>query len=469
MIRIRVFAILLAAPVATLCAQAPTPHSHRGPAEHEALAREVFKELIEINTTQSGSTTRAAEAMAARLRASGFPEDDVRVLGPVANKGNLVARLRGRNSGQKPIILLAHLDVVEALPKDWTVDPFTFLEREGWFYGRGTMDDKDESAIWTTTLIRLKREGYVPDRDIILMLTADEEGGPHNGVDWLLKNHRGLIDAGYALNEGGGGVVKGGHRLSHNVQASEKIYQSFELLVTNSGGHSSLPRQDNAIHQLAAALTRLAAYNFPIKLNEVTRAFFERIAAVEMPEVAAAIRGVLRRPADPAAARVLSRMPEYNSRLRTTCVPTMLDGGHAENALPQRARAVMNCRILPDEPPADVLATLRRVAADPEVSITPIDEAQPSPPSPLATEVLGPIEEITAHMWPGVPVIPTMAAGATDGLYLRRAGIPVYGVSGVFEDVEDVRAHGRDERIHHTWFFEGLEFGYRLVKRLTGG
>jgi acetylornithine deacetylase/succinyl-diaminopimelate desuccinylase-like protein len=466
MIRSTVFAILLAAPVATLCAQAPAPPRQRGSAEHEALAREILKELIEINTTQSGSTTRAAEAMTARLRAAGFPENDVRVLGPAANKGNLVARLRGRSSGQKPIMLLAHLDVVEALPKDWTVDPFTFLERDGWSYGRGTTDDKDESAIWTATLIRLKREGYVPDRDIILMLTADEEGGPNNGVQWLLKNHRGLIDAGYALNEGGGGVVRQGHRLSHTVQASEKIYQSFEMLVTNSGGHSSLPRRDNAIHQLAAALTRLAAYNFPVKLNEVTRAFFERTAAFEMPEVAAAMRGVLRRPA---AARVLSRMPEYNSRLRTTCVATMLDGGHAENALPQRARAVVNCRILPDGSPADVLETLRRVVSDPGVSITPIDEAQPSPPSPLTTEVLGPIEQITAEMWPGVPVIPTMGAGATDGLYLRRAGIPVYGVSGVFGDVDDVRAHGRDERIHQTWFFEGLEFGYRLVKRLTGG
>jgi acetylornithine deacetylase/succinyl-diaminopimelate desuccinylase-like protein len=313
----------------------------------------------------------------------------------------------------------------------------------------------------------LKREGYMPNRDIILMLTADEEGGPNNGVDWLLKNHRGLIDAAYALNEGGGGVIRRGQRLSLNVQASEKVYQSFEVLVTNTGGHSSLPRPDNAINQLAAALTRIAADSFPVKLNEVTRAFFERTAVFEVPETASAMRGVLRQPVDQAAARVLSHLPAYNAQLRTTCAPTLLDGGHAENALPQRARAVVNCRLLPDELPAEVLATLRRLVADVQVQITPIAEAQPSPPSPLVPSVLRPIEEVATEMWPGVPVIPSMSAGATDGLYLRRAGIPVYGVSGLFGDVEDVRAHGRDERIHQTWFFEGLEFAYRLVKRMT--
>ena len=455
--------------IATMGAQGVPPARQRGPAEYEALAKEIFRELIEINTTQSGSTTRAAEAIAARLEAAGFPEDDVRILGPLPDKGNLVARLRGRNAGQKPIILLAHLDVVEALPTDWTVDPFRLLERDGWFYGRGTTDDKDDAAAWTAALIRFKRERYVPDRDLILMLTADEEGGPHNGVDWLLNNHRELIDAAFALNEGGGGIVRKGRRLALTVQASEKVYQSFEMLVTNSGGHSSLPRPDHAIHQLAAGLTRLAAYTFPVTLNEVTRAFFERTAASEPPEVAEAMRAVLRRPSDPAATRILSRLPEYNARLRTTCVATMLEGGHAENALPQRARAVVNCRILPGEPPADVLATLQRVVADPGVVVTPIAGAQPSPPSPLAPEVLRPIEQTTAEMWPDVPVIPTMSTGATDAVYLRRAGIAVYGVSGMFEDVEDIRAHGRDERIQQTWFFEGVEFGYRLVKRLTGG
>jgi acetylornithine deacetylase/succinyl-diaminopimelate desuccinylase-like protein len=469
MLRSTMSVVFLAALTAAMGAQDVSPARQRGQAEYEALAREIFRELIEINTTQSGSTTRAAEAMAARLKAAGFPQNDVRILGPLPNKGNLVARLRGKDRGQKPIILLAHLDVVEALPKDWTVDPFRFLERDGWFYGRGTNDDKDEAAAWTATLIRFKREGYVPNRDLILMLTADEEGGPNNGVDWLLKNHRPLIDAAFALNEGGGGIVRRGRRLALTVQASEKVYQSFEMLVTNSGGHSSLPRPDNAINQLAAGLTRLAAYTFPVKLNEVTRAFFERTAASESPDVAAAMHAVLRQTTDPAAIRVLSRLPEYNARLRTTCVATMLDGGHGENALPQRARAVVNCRILPGEPPADVLATLRRVVADAGVVVTPLAEAQPSPPSPLAPEVLRPIEQTTADMWPDVPVIPTMSTGATDGVFLRRAGIAVYGVSGMFEDVEDIRAHGRDERVRQTWFFEGLEFGYRLVKRLTGG
>jgi acetylornithine deacetylase/succinyl-diaminopimelate desuccinylase-like protein len=460
--------VLPALLIATMGAQDAPSGRQRGPAEYEALALEILKESIEINTTQSGSTTRAAEAIAARLKAAGFPDDDVRVLGPLPDKGNLVARLRGRSAGQKPIILLAHLDVVEALPKDWTVDPFRFLARDGWLYGRGTTDNKDEAAAWAATLIRFKREGYVPDRDLILMLTADEEGGGDNGVEWLLKNHRRLVDASFALNEGGGGIVRKGRRLALTVQASEKVYQSFEMLVTNSGGHSSLPRSDNAIHQLAAGLTRLAAYTFPIKLNEVTRAFFERTAASEPPEVSAAMRAVLRRPGDPAAARVLSRLPEYNARLRTTCVATMLEGGHAENALPQRARAIVNCRILPGEP-AEVLATLRHVVADTGVVVTPIAEAQPSPPSPLSAQVLGPIERTTAEMWPGVPVIPTMSTGATDAIYLRRAGIAVYGVSGMFEDVEDIRAHGRDERIQQTWFFEGVEFAYRLVKQLTGG
>jgi acetylornithine deacetylase/succinyl-diaminopimelate desuccinylase-like protein len=448
---------------------AQSPARHRSPGQYETLAREIFKELIEINTTQSGGTTRAAEAVAARLRAAGFPAADVRVLGPVPEKGNLVARLRGRRTGRKPILLLAHLDVVEADAKDWTVKPFTFLEREGWFYGRGTTDDKDEAAIWTANLIRLKREGYVLDRDVILALTADEEGGPHNGVDWLLRSHRELIDAAFALNEGGGGAIKGGKRLSNNVQASEKVYQSFQLETTNRGGHSSLPRRDNAIYQLARALAKIGEHPFPVALNEVSRAFFQRTAAIETPEVAAAMQGILKTPPDPAAVATLSGIPAYNSRMRTTCVATLLEGGHAENALPQRARAVVNCRILPGVPPADVLVTLERVVADSDVRLTPIDSARPSPASPLAADVLGPIEATTQEMWPGVPVIPTMSTGATDGLYLRRAGIPVYGVSGVFADVDDARAHGQDERIRTTWFFEGLEFCYRLLKQLTAG
>ncbi len=435
---------------------------------HQQLARDIFRELIEINTTHSvGSTTDAAEAMAARLIAAGFPESDVHVVGDAPRKGNLVARLRGRDSGKKPILLLAHLDVVEAEPEDWTVDPFTFLERDGFFYGRGTRDDKDEAAVWTANMIRWKEEGFVPDRDIIVALTADEEGGPDNGVQWLLQNRRELIDAEFALNEGGGGALKDGKRLSNNVQASEKVYQSFQLEVTNPGGHSSLPVKDNAIYHLAGALLRIGAYDFPVKLNDVTRIYFARTAKLETDEIAQAIEGILNDPPDPQAVKRLSVIPAYNSRMRTTCVATMLNAGHAENALPQRAQGVVNCRILPGEPPEDVQKTLGRLADDPEIVVTAIATATPSPPSPLTPVMLETIERITEEMWPGVPVIPTMSTGATDGLYLRREGIPVYGVSGLFNDVDDNRSHGQDERVSTESFYEGLEFLYRLVKALT--
>ncbi|MDH4107955.1 MAG: M20/M25/M40 family metallo-hydrolase [Gammaproteobacteria bacterium] len=434
----------------------------------QQLARDILEQLIEIDTTDShGDNTAAAQAMADRLLAAGFPPEDVQVLGPVERKGNLVARLRGRDSGRKPLLLLAHIDVVAADPADWTLDPFTFIEQDGYFYGRGTSDDKDEAAIHIANLIRMKQEGYQPDRDIIVALTADEEGGEHNGVDWLLKNHPGLIDAAYALNEGGGGALKDGIRVSNNVQASEKVYQSFVLESTNPGGHSSLPMKDNAIYHIADALTRLRDYDFPVTLNEVTRMFFERSADLEEGELAAAMRGVLQDPPEPSAVAYLSGTPYFNSRLRTTCVATRLDAGHAENALPQRARATVNCRVLPGESIDVVEDTLRSVIADEQVTITRVAPAKPSPPSPLTPEILGAIEAVTEEMWPGVPVVPTMSTGATDGLYLRNAGIPVYGVSGLFGDIDDVRAHGQNERILIRSFFEGQEFLYRLTKALS--
>lgn len=434
----------------------------------QRLARELLKELIEIDTTDSkGDNTRAAQAMAARLLAAGFPEEDVQVLEPAPRKGNLVARFRGRDTGRKPLLLLAHIDVVEANPEDWTVDPFTFTEQDGYYYGRGTVDDKDEAAIHIANLIRMKREGFQPDRDIIVALTADEEGGPNNGVQWLLAQHPALIDAEYALNEGGGGAMKDGVRLSNAVQASEKVYQSFTLEVTNPGGHSSLPVRDNAIYRLADALGRIRDYDFPVVLNDVTRAYFERSAALQSGELASAMLGVLKTPPDPAAIALLSRTPFYNSRLRTTCVATMLEGGHAENALPQRARSTVNCRVLPGESIDSVQRTLVTVFGDGQVAISRINNATPSQPSPLTADVLGPIESITEAMWPGVPVIPTMSTGATDGLYLRNAGIPVYGVSGLFAEIEDNRAHGRDERIRADVFFEGQEFLYRLTRALS--
>jgi acetylornithine deacetylase/succinyl-diaminopimelate desuccinylase-like protein len=435
---------------------------------HQQLARDLLKELVEINTTHSrGDTTAAAEAMAVRLRAAGFADEDVRVLGPRPGKGNLVVRYRGRNVDRRPVLLLAHIDVVEADPADWTLDPFTFVEQEGYYYGRGTTDDKDEAAIHIANLIRLKQEGFQPDRDIVVALTADEEGGTDNGVEWLLENHRDLIDAEYALNEGGGGAMQDGRQISNAVQASEKVFQSFVLEVTNPGGHSSLPVRENAIYRLADALVRIRDYDFPVALNDVTRVYFERSATIEQGELAAAMRGVLGAPPEPAAIAYLSGVPFYNSRLRTTCVATMLQGGHAENALPQRARATVNCRVLPGEPIDGVQDALEHTIGDEQVVLTPVAEPKPSPPSPLAAEVLGPIERITEELWPGVPVLPTMSTGATDGLFLRNAGIPVYGVSGLFGDIDDNRAHGQNERILIKSYFEGQEFLYRLTKALS--
>ena len=435
---------------------------------HEQLARDVFRELIEINTTESrGSTLEAARAMAARLRAAGFPDSDVVVTPMTPRKGNLVARLRGRTTGRKPILLLAHIDVVEADPRDWTLPPFAFIERDGTFYGRGVADDKDEAAIYIANLIRMKEEGYTPDRDIIVALTTDEEGGPNNGVQWLLANRPELIDAAFALNEGGGGTLIDGRRISNNIQASEKKFLSFQLEVTNPGGHSSRPVKDNAIYRLSAALLRIGAYDFPVHLNEVTRAYFERTAAIVEADLAHAMRTILDNPADSAAAATLARDPAYNARLRTTCVATMLTAGHAQNALPQRATAIVNCRILPDESQAAVEETLTRLIADDQVRLTPVGQATDSPPSPLTPGLLQSVERLTEEMWPGVPVIPTMSTGATDGLYLRNAGIPVYGVSGLFYG--DTFAHGMNERIPVRSFYEGQKFLYRLVKALTSG
>ena len=358
----------------------------------DSRARAIFKELIEINTTDSvGSTTLAAEAMAARLKAAGFPANDVHVFGPAPKKGNLVARYRGTGA-RRPVLLLAHLDVVEAKREDWSSDPFAFLEKDAYYYGRGTTDDKAMAAAWVANLIRLKEEKFTPDRDLILALTADEEGGDFNGVDWLVKNHRDLIDAEYAINEGGGGIIRKGKYLTNEVQASEKVYQDFRLEVTNKGGHSSLPVKDNAIYHLSAGLARLAAFEFPVELNEVTRAYFERSAAVEAdPGTAADMRAVAQpRPDAAAAARLSAQLPYYNAMMRTTCVATRLEGGHANNALPQLAGALVNCRLLPGVTPAAVKQKLIEILADPAITVAFVKEANPSPPSPLRPEIMGP-------------------------------------------------------------------------------
>lgn len=430
---------------------------------HDQLVRDILKELIEINTTDTpaGSTTRAAEAMAARLKAAGFTVEDVAVLGPTPTKGNLVARLRGTGE-KKPILLLAHIDVVEARREDWSTDPFKLIEQDGFFYGRGTSDDKGQAAIWMATLIRFKQEGFTPNRDLILALTADEEGGDHNGVQWLLKEHRNLIDAEFALNEGGGGELKDGKRVLNSVQASEKIYQSYKLEVKNPGGHSSRPVPDNAIYQLADGLGRLAKFQFPVRFSEVTSSYFTKMADLTPGAVAADMRAALKK--DPRAIARLSAGAYENALMRTTCVATRLDGGHADNALPQVARATVNCRVLPGESENEVKATLVRVLSNPKIEVSAIDEFVTGDASPLRPEVMGPILKVTAEMWPGIPVVPVMSTGATDGLFLRNAGIPTYGLSGIFSDVDDDRMHGKDERIGVKALSEGRDFLYRVVK-----
>jgi acetylornithine deacetylase/succinyl-diaminopimelate desuccinylase-like protein len=437
---------------------------------NDPRAREIFKELIEINTTDTpnGNVTRAAEAVAARLTAAGFPAADVQVLGPDPKKGNLVARLRGTGA-KRPLLLLAHLDVVEAKREDWSFDPFTLREQDGFFYGRGTSDDKSMAAHFVANLIRLKEEGLKPERDLILALTADEEGGSFNGVDWLIKNHRPLIDAEFSINEGGGGTMRGGKYLTNEIQASEKVFQDFHLEATNSGGHSSLPVKDNAIYHLSEGLARLAKFDFPVELNEVTRGYFERSATVQTdPKMAADMRAVARPTPDlAAAARLSASLPYYNAQMRTTCVATRLAGGHANNALPQMASANVNCRILPGVSPAAVKDKLVEVLADPKIKVSFVGEATPSKPSPLRPDVIGAVESLTKEMFPGVIVVPVMSTGATDGLYLRNGEIPTYGVDGTFGDIDDVRAHGRDERIGVKQFYEGLEFQYRLIKALS--
>jgi acetylornithine deacetylase/succinyl-diaminopimelate desuccinylase-like protein len=456
---------------ASLCALAllAAPRCVRAQTSPDDLAaRALFAQLIGINTTHDhGATTPAARAVARRLLAAGLPPKDVVLVGPHPARQNLVARLRG-SGARPPILLLAHLDVVEARREDWSLDPFTLTEKDGFFYGRGTSDIKDMAVIFAQTMIRLKRERAPLDRDIILALTADEEGGDDNGVQWLLAHRRPLVDAAYVINgDGGDPWMRNGQVYARNVQATEKVYMDVRLEIKNPGGHSSMPVKDNAIYRLSAALSRLAAYEFPARLNEITRAYFTRAAASEDDTLAPRMR-MVGESGDTAAMRRLSAASAwFNAVLRTTCVATRLEGGHANNALPQTAAANVNCRMLPDEKPDEVLETIRRVVADTAVQVTMASEPKPSAPSPLVPEVLEPIDSITASLWPGAAVLPSMETGATDGLFFRNAGIPVYGVSGVALAVDDMRAHGRDERIEVGAFYTGLEFTYRLVRALA--
>ncbi|MCJ7449157.1 MAG: M20/M25/M40 family metallo-hydrolase [Bacteroidales bacterium] len=438
--------------------------------EHQKSAREIFKELVEINTTSDIGSTKAIEAMAARLIIAGFPPDDIQVVGPQPQHMNLVVRYRGKGI-RPPVLFIGHLDVVEALRQDWSFDPFKFLETGGYFYGRGTSDMKADDAGLIANFIRLKQEGFVPDRDIIVALTDDEEDGGFNGIQWLLANRRKLIDAEYCINpDGGGGDIKNGREVVMTIQTSEKIYLDYTLEAHNKGGHSSLPVRDNAIYRLAEALMRIADHNFPINLNETTRLFFERRAQQETGQIKADMLAMGKIPLDTAAANRLSKAStNYNSQMRTTCVATMLRGGHAQNALPQSAEANVNCRMLPGDKPENVMAALNTVIDDPEIKITCTYASTLSPLSPLRQDVLEALDRLAATMWPGVIVIPAMTTGATDGRMLRAAGIPVYGVSGMFADMEDVRAHGKDERIGVNEFYKGVEFMYRFIKALTSG
>ena len=451
------------------CAATAAAQDRTMPPERErALAREIYKEMVEIKSGYTtGATTPVAEAVARRLKAAGFPAADIFVGGASLAKANLVVRYHGTGR-QRPILLLAHTDVVEAKREDWNMDPYTFTEKDGYFYGRGTGDDKSQAAVWIANLIRYKREGFTPDRDIIVALTADEEGGgPYNGVAWLLKNRRELIDAELALNEGGWGESVNGTRLSNDLQVSEKYVINYRLEVRNKGGHSSLPVADNAIYHLAGALDRLGRFGFPLKPNDVTRAYFRAMANIEKGAISADL-SALAAGDSAATGRVARASTGWNATLRTTCVATELEGGHAKNALPQLAAANVNCRVLPEDAVDYVTSTLRGVFADTAVTMRIEGTPERGPASPLRADLMSAVSAVTTSLWPGVPTVPMMVMGATDGLYLRAAGIPTYGIQGFFYDRDDIRFHGRDERLKVQSFYEGQTFLYELVKRLTG-
>jgi acetylornithine deacetylase/succinyl-diaminopimelate desuccinylase-like protein len=460
------------------CLAAPKKSAAQLDPATQQLSHDIFQQLIEINTTDSvGSTTIAADAMAKRLRDAGFAESDVVVLGPNDRKKNMVARLHGTGE-HKPVLLIGHLDVVEAKREDWTTDPFQFTEKDGYYYARGTQDMKDGDAIMVTTLIRMKQEGYRPDRDIILALTADEEGGKSNGVDWLLRNHRDLVDAEFVLNHDGGGVdTENGKPVSIDVDASEKLYSDFQLTVTNPGGHSSQPVPDNAIYHLVDSLARLEKYRFPFELNPVTRAYFDRMSKIERGQEAADMKAVERTPPDQAALARLSQNPVRNSVLRTTCVATRLFAGHANNALPQLAQANVNCRILPGHSREEIRQDLIRIIDDPKVTVRYVDaageifdqapDAVALPPAPLREDVMTTLKTVGGKFWPGAPVIPTMEAGATDGVMTNAAGMPTYAICGVPIEISDFRAHGKDERVLVKSYYQGVDFFYQFLKALT--
>jgi acetylornithine deacetylase/succinyl-diaminopimelate desuccinylase-like protein len=456
-------ALLAAAAAAQTPAPAPTPD--------QAAFRATYKDLVETNSAWGdGSCTLAAERMQARLKAAGFPEQDLHLIIPPGHPkdGNLVAVYPGKDPKAKAVLMLAHIDVVAAKREAWTRDPFTLVEEGGYFYGRGSSDDKAQAAIWVDNLIRYRLEGYKPLRTIKMALTCGEEGGTPfvNGAEWLSQHDRDLIDAGIALNEGAGGELdeKGG-RVVHTVLAAEKFPANFVFEVTNPGGHSSRPVPDNAIYHLVRAVDKVSRYEFPVQFDDANRAYFTQMAKIVGGETGKAMTAIVANPNDAAADAILSRDPGYHAMLRTTCVATMLDAGHAPNALPQRARATINCRIFPGVPGEEVRQTLIKLVDDPAVSIPPLIAHKPSvPPPPLTPKVLGPVEAVSNQLWPGVPVVPVLQAGATDATFLNAVGIPAFGISGLFYDPDLGRIHGLNERIRVRSLYEGREFLYRLVK-----
>jgi acetylornithine deacetylase/succinyl-diaminopimelate desuccinylase-like protein len=456
----------LAAAVAASLAHAAPPAAPRATVSE---ARTLLAKLVAIDTTQAGSTRPAVELVAAYLRANGFAEEDVAIVGPRDDRMNLFVRFRAPRSAQrKPILWLAHLDVVAANAEDWSVPPFELTDKDGFLYGRGTIDVKGEAAILAVTLARLKREGFRPARDVCVALTADEEEGSYNGVEWLLANRRDWLDAAYAINTDAGGLQQQGSRFARfTIQTSEKLFLTFALETRGAGGHSSMPARENAIHRLAAALARLDDLEFPVRLDATTRAYFARLARIERGELAAAFRGVLAEPPDPAAVDELSATPRYNATLRTTCTPTMLSAGHAENALPERASAKLQCRLLPGDDAKSVQAAIEARIADPRVTVTPLEPPVIAPASPLRRDVFRAVEGIAAKLWPGVPVLPVMDVWTTDGARLRRDGIPVYGFAAIHYDLDDYRGHASDERIVVSAFEQGLEFSYAVLRKLA--
>jgi len=431
--------------------------------------RAIYQELVNIDTSEAtGSCTRAAVAMQARLREAGYADSDVRVIASAAapQDGNLVAVLHGQDNGAHAILLLAHIDVVDAHREDWQRDPFTLVEENGYFYGRGSSDDKAMASVWVDLMMRLKRENYHPRRTIRMALTCGEETSDRvNGVEYLLAHDRDWLAADFALNEGAGGSLDAqGRRIALNIQAGEKIHQVFQLEVTNPGGHSSRPVPDNAIYRLSAGLTRLSQFAFPLEVNPVVQAYFARMAPIVGGETGAAMAALGRDPTNAAAAAALSRDPSYNALMRTTCVATMLNAGHAANALPQRADATISCRIMQGHTPEEIQATLQRVVEDPQIAVSIVRRRDGSQAPPLTATVMGPVEHVAGQMWPHVPIIPLMTPGATDGRYLNTAGIPTYGLSGMFSAEGETNAHGLNEKIRVRSLYEGRDFLTAVVR-----